>query len=240
MLRWLSAKLGGRYLSKTDIARLLKQLDSTDPLQSRSAKEALEKVCYPPRSQISVHVSTWRQYSTFVMRHQRWFRSSPLESALLDALDSGGVTARVFAIHALATNLEPKAFEKIVALLTDPSSEVRAAAAISLVIYHYARYPCPVEPLIALLSDPHQTPRQYAANTLGSIANPQARQPLVRMLDSRHWHDRQSALYALADICDESSLPIIRRHLRDPAKRVRKAAKAALAGYDRRRRATLA
>ena len=50
------------------------------------------------------------------------------------------------------------------------------------------------------------------------------------MLDSRSWHDRWCALYAVSsDICDEESLPLIRRHLRDPAKRVRKAAKAALA-----------
>ncbi|HEX2477143.1 MAG TPA: HEAT repeat domain-containing protein [Lacipirellulaceae bacterium] len=240
MLRGLLAKFGGRYISKPDIAQLLEQLDSSDPAEGKKSKEALERLCYPPRSAGGFTVWTWRQYSAFVQRHQRWFRSSPLVSALLDALDNKGVASRVFAIRALAANLEPKAFEKIVAALQDASSEVRAAAAISLLLYHYARYPCPVGPLIDLLSDPEETPRQYAANTLGSIADPLARQPLLRMLDSRSWRDRWCALHALGDICDEESLPLVRRHLFDPTKRVRKAAKAALAGYDRRRRTTLA
>ena len=138
--------------------RLLEQLDSIDPAESKKAEEEVEKFCYPPRSPGGFSIWSWREFSTIVQRHRRWFRSSPFVSALLDALDNRGVASRVFAIQVLAANLEPRAFEKIVVALKDPSGEVRAAAAISLLLYHYGKYRCPVEPLIDLLSDPEGTP----------------------------------------------------------------------------------
>ena len=237
MLRKLFHALNPWVRSQRTVSRLLEQLESSDQEISKAAQKSLESIFYPNPFAEGPRFLAWADYSAMVLRHHRRIRASSVAKPLLDVLASDRHAARLFAIRALAANQEPRALNAIVAALQDQSAEIRAAAAIQLMHYRDQRT---VGPLIALLMDAEEEPRQFAANTLGFIADPQATGPLLGLLESRHWRDRESALYALRDICGEAALPTIRRHLRDPAKRVRKAAKAALAGFDRRRRATLA
>jgi hypothetical protein len=223
--------------SQHRVSRLLKRLASSDPATSKNAEKSLDAIFYPNAFAGGQRVLSWGQYSSIVEYQNSQFRQSPLVIPLLSALVGANHNARLFAIRALAANKEPRALSQIVAALKDESSEIRAQAARSL---SYYRDLSTVEPLIELLADKDELPRHSAVHTLGFLRDARAKGPLLRLLESKHWHDRQCALYALVDICDEASLPVIRRHLRDPAKRVRKAAQAALAGYDRRRRATLA
>jgi HEAT repeat protein len=232
MIRKLMSALNPRRRSLRSVSRLLDELESNDSATSQRAKETLTSIYY---CQFGYQPSIWQwaEYWQFVRENRDWLRIAPVVRPLLAALEGNSKAARLFAIKALAANQVRTAIDGIVAALQDESGETRAAAASSLFHYRDRRT---VEPLIAALSDAELEPRIYAAGTLSFIADPRAKRPLEQMLESNHWQDRRAALYALIDFCDEYSLPAIHRCLKDPAKRVRKAAKSALAGYDRRRR----
>jgi HEAT repeat protein len=212
MFRALLNAFKSRAISQRNVSRLLERLASRNPATSKDAEKSLEAIFYPDVFAGRQRILTWGQYSFSVENHHSQIRRSPVVIPLLSALVGTNHSARLFAIRALAANQEPRALNHIVAALADESSEIRAEAARSLM--HY-RDPHTVGPLITALSDKQELPRQSAANTLGFLRDPRAASPLLQLIESQHWRDRQCALYALGDICDEASLPIIRRHLRD-------------------------
>jgi HEAT repeat protein len=85
-----------------------------------------------------------------------------------------------------------------------------------------------VKPLMAVLTDQDRNLRRAAAESLGSIADPQAVPPLLLALEDEHWSVRCAAATALGRIRSGKATPALLARLIDDDATVRRAAIAAL------------
>lgn len=224
---------------------LLTALASDDPTVHEPARAELDRLCYArwPRSfllgtEVGQHLDAQAQHLS----------GSVAVTCLMDALRDGhSARVRVYAANALRVAREQAAIPLLVDALNATEKEVRSAAARVLGSFHDARI---VEPLLVALSDVDSEVRSAAASSLGNIGEDRAVAALVQLLAGRNWRDRDAALHGLSMLLAPlygdkprpaapsapEALPLIREALRDPNRRVRKAAKAALASYDWHRR----
>jgi len=152
----------------------------------------------------------------------------PLADILLALSDDGVEAVQRQAVLALEKIDDPRAFERLLALLQSGSVNVRAAAARSL-----GRYRCPqtsstteisgraIAALEKALSDPSLTVVAEAVESMGSLGVPEAAPIVAGLL--RHPADpvRQAAARALEQVANVQTLDALASGLEDPVPSVR-------------------
>ena len=167
-------------------------------------------------------------------RHYGALRGSTVLDPLLNAARCGKPVSRAYALTALSLIGDSRARSLPLDALADPSPKVRLAATTCL---RFSSEPALASHLIPILNDLNAEVRQSAARTLGCIGSTDAVPPLISYFERGGPNDKAAALDALGQIADPRSLPLARSALEDAERKVRKAAKSALASYDMKRRA---
>ena len=121
----------------------------------------------------------------------------------------------------------------VVDALSDASPKVRVAATQGL---RFFREPSTVPVLVGALQDPALEVRCSAACSLGFIRSAEAVPPLIVFYERDNREFKVAGLHALGYICAPRSLPLARAALLDKVRKIRDAAKSAMAQYDFKRR----
>jgi HEAT repeat protein len=141
--------------------------------------------------------------------------------------------ARAYAATALGAIGDSRALPLLLNALSAASAVVRQGAIQGLKFF---REVSTVPAIVRLLDDPVLEVRQAAATTLGLIGSADAVPALMAFYERGDRESKVSALWAFAYIGDPRSLPLARAALLDKVRKVREAAKFALAQYDFKRR----
>jgi len=131
---------------------------------------------------------------------------------------------RAWAAEALGCIRDSRAIGCLVAALADEEYDTQRAAMVAL---RELGGPA-VDPLIGILQDGQSSVRESAAEVLGWIRNPRAREPLIRVLADGEPKVRCAALRALGSLGDPGLAERIGPALRDADSAVREHAAAAL------------
>lgn len=125
--------------------------------------------------------------------------------ALLDLTHSTDPDSRWWAVRALAASPYARAVD-LVPLLDDPSSEVRAAAALALCSHPHE---AAVETLVRTLADEDQLAAGLAANALVKIGKPATLNLIEVMHNPAPLSARILAVRALSEIRDHRAIPVL-------------------------------
>ena len=132
----------------------------------------------------------------------RLFSGDDANRLLLEVLQKDPRRSSTFAKSWRAVSVE-----SLLALLSDPSAELRASVVGALGTLGDRRS---VDPLIKCLSDPEETVRRAAATALGELGDLAALEPLIARLGDPVSHVRSSAALALRELGDPRAVePLI-------------------------------
>jgi HEAT repeat protein len=219
-------------LSKSKVSRLVARLSSRVEEEAKQAALMLDGLLYPnygPGPRLINAAESQR----ITDDHYGGLRGSNAVEPLLEALLKGTEFARVYAATVLGCIGDRRALPLLVDALSDASPAIRQAAIKGLWFF---REPSTVPALVQALQDSSSDVRCSAASALGFIGSPEAVPPLVAFYGRGDRESKVAALGALGYICDPRSLQLAREALRDRVRKVRDAAKFALAQYDFKRR----
>lgn len=221
--------------SRKQISRLVVRLNSPSQGVAKRAATDLDAMLYPQYAEArGVPVAMTLEQSLAVdERHFSQLRGSDTVLPLLETLKTGTDFARNYAAGALSSIGDKRAIPYLLDALSDPSPIVRSGAARS---FRWLNDPRAISQLVWLLADPDVEVVESAAIVLGIMRAAESVEPLIELTSHMDWRRRACAFEALGDILDPRALPLLRDALNDRHKRVRKAAKSALARFDLVRR----
>jgi HEAT repeat protein len=219
-------------LSKFRISRLVARLNSQVEAEAKQAASELDGLFYPNYGPGPREVAA-AEAQQITDNHFRAIRGSKAIEPLFKAMVEGAEFARAYAATVLGAIGDIRALPLVVDALADSSPKVRLAATQGL---RFFREPSTVPGLIRALQDPALEVRCSAACSLGLIRSAEAVPPLMEFYERGNRESKVAALHALGYICDPRSLPLARAALLDKVRKVRDAAKSALAQYDFKRR----
>lgn len=225
-------KREGVPLSRSKVSKLVAGLNSAVESEAKRVASFLDGLLYPNYGP-GPRIVTAAESQQIQEEHYRTVRGSAALDPLLDTTRDGTEFARASAATALGAIGERRALPLLVNALSDPSPTVRASATQGLGFF---RDPSTVPALIRALDDLDTEVSCSAASALGYIGRGEAVPPLMALYERSDWRSKVAALGALGWICDPRSLPLVRAALSERVRRVRDAAKSALAQYDFRRR----
>jgi HEAT repeat protein len=216
-------------IAQQTISSLVDQLNSDDIESAKGAGERLDRLLYPR----CPSVITGDQWVSISEAHYSSLRGSVTLEPLLRTLVEGSDYAREYAATVLGAIKEPRAISLLLTALDDPCPRVRESATKGLWFF---RDTSTVFPLVDRLQDSTSSVRHGAADALGFIGSSDAVPSLIKLYETGDREDMLAALYALGNIADPRALPLARKALNHPHKRVRNAAKSVLATHDFNRR----
>jgi hypothetical protein len=219
-------------LTRAKISWLVRQLNSDSETDAKRAASMLDQILYPNYGP-GPRVVSAAESQQIQDRHYGVLRGSIVLGPLLNAAHRGKPFARAYALTALGAIGDIRAQSLPIAALSNGSLAVRLAATNCL---RFWRQLSSTEHLIPLLNDPDNDVRQSAARTLGCVGSVDTVPALMSYFERGGPNDKAAALHALGQIADPRSLPLARDALVNADHKVRKAAKAALASYDMKRR----
>jgi HEAT repeat protein len=219
-------------LSKSKLAKLLAELSSANRNKAEEAALSLDHMLYAGFGPGPRLVSA-EEAESVMHAHQQMLRDSDVLEPLSDAVSKGGERTREYAATALGHLDDERAIPVLLQALIDPQPKVRRAGATSL---GFLRATNAVPMLLQVLDDVTPEPSQAAAMALGHIRSPDAVPRLMTFYERGNRDAKIAALDALGLIADARSLQLVRDALSDKDRKVRKAAKSALANYDLKRR----
>ena len=203
-----------------DAAGFFDRLGSPNESEAKSAERRLDECFYGSGDQDS----------------DAALRISPLFQLLVDTAKNDGANdaARGYALSRLGSLERPGARQILLDALQAKSARVRAAAAGAI---WFLSDPTTVAPLVEVLQkDDSYEVRSSVTRALGWIRSPEAVPALMTCFEKGDKRAKVDSLWALGSICDPRSLPLARAALSHRYRRLREAAKMALAGYDDVRR----
>ncbi|HSU53217.1 MAG TPA: HEAT repeat domain-containing protein [Candidatus Dormibacteraeota bacterium] len=217
---------------RTKLFLLVRQLNSTVESEAKHAASLLDRVLYP-RHGPGPRVISASESQRIDEQHYGTLRGSSIIKPLVQIAGRGTPFARAYALMALGAIKDARGVALGRQALGNDSPSVRTAAIKCLWFLRDA----PATPmLIPVLRDPEPLVRASAASALGSFGSPGVVPELIALFQRGDSGDKVAAVHALGDIRDPQSLPLIREALVAKDSKLRKAAKAALAGYDLARR----
>jgi len=219
-------------LSKSKVALLVAELSSSVESDSKRAASLLDGLLYPNYGP-GPRVVSAAESQRITDAHYCAIRGTPVLDPLLEAARRGTPLARAYAVSALGCVGDRRALPVVIDALSDTSPAVRLAATTSLM--HFQE-PSTVPLLIHALDDSNPEVCRSAAWVLGCFHSVEAVIPLMAYYERGDRDAKAAALRSLGDIGDPRSLPLARAALLDKVRKVRDAAKSALASYDLRRR----
>lgn len=209
--------------------RLVRNLNSSDQQAAERAAADLDDIIYPKMRGIY----TLEQSNVVSEQHFAPLRGSDALSPLVSALNRGTAYARSYAAQTLSLIGDRRCLPLLFHALNEPDSQIRSAAARALIYLPDLRA---LDSLVTLLGDSETEVVVNASRAIGRLRAVSAVEPLLDLSHSDDWERRACAIYALGNILDTKVLPRIRDALKDKHKRVREAAKSALATFDLARR----
>lgn len=219
-------------LSKSKISKLVAELNSKVDAKAKQAALLLDSLLYPNYGPGPRMVSA-AESQRIDVAHYGAIRGTPVMDPLLETARCGTPFARAFAVGVLGAIGDRRALPVVLDALSDTASAVRLKATTSLL--HFQELST-VPFLIRALDDLDPEVQRSAASTLGSLRAVEAVLPLMAFYERGDWKAKAEALVALGFIGDPRSLPLARAALLDKVRKVRDAAKSALANYDFNRR----
>lgn len=220
------------FRSKPDIAKLVASLSSKDESKARRAAAALDSLLYPNYGP-GPRVVTAPESNRILDAHYASVRRAEVLDPLLSAIHEGSEFARTYSATVLGHIGDLRAVPLLIAAASDPSQSVRQATARSL---GFLRDASAVSVLTRMLADSDPEVCRAAASALGHIRAPEVVPALLALFGGNDCESKVTALSALGCIGDPQSLPLIRSALLDKSRKVRHAAKSALAQFDFQRR----
>lgn len=219
-------------LANSKISKLVAELSSAVESDAKRAASLLDGLLYPNYGP-GPRVVSAAESQRIVDAHYGAIRGTPALDPLFDAARRGTPFARAYAVCVLGPIGDRRALPFVIDALSDASPTVRLSATRSLL--HF-REPSTVPVLIDALNDPNPEVCRSAALVLGCLHSVDAVSPLMALYERGDREARVAALHALGRIGDPRSLPLARSALFDKVRKVRDAAKSALAHYDLKRR----
>ena len=205
-------------LSKSKISKLVADLSSGVESEAKRAALMLDGLLYPNYGPGPRIVSA--------------AESQQITDAHYGSI-RGTIFARAYAVSTLGCIGDRRALPVVIDALSDASPMVRRSATTSLM--HFQE-PSTVPLLIRALEDSASEVCRSAASVLGCFHSADAVIPLMAYYERGDREAKVAALCALGHIGDPRSLPLARAALLDKVRKVRDAAKSALANYDFKRR----
>lgn len=207
-------------LDRQQIARLVAGLNATSNDEAKRAESELSALLFSfvrllPGSR---GIIGSEEYCSRRDAHFAEVHTSDAILPLIEAIRTGTDFARAIACRFLGLLKDPRATPLIIGALEDPSPNVRSNAAHGLAA---TKAPAAISPLLRCLDDADTEAACSAATTLGRMKATEATASLVLMAKHKDWRRRQYAYWALSDIGDSSTLPIVRSGLTDKHNRGR-------------------
>jgi HEAT repeat protein len=219
-------------LSKSKISKLVADLSSGVESEAKRAALMLDGLLYPNYGPGPRIVSA-AESQQITDAHYGSIRGTTALDPLLEAARRGTIFARAYAVSTLGCIGDRRALPVVIDALSDASPMVRRSATTSLM--HFQE-PSTVPLLIRALEDSASEVCRSAASVLGCFHSADAVIPLMAYYERGDREAKVAALCALGHIGDPRSLPLARAALLDKVRKVRDAAKSALANYDFKRR----
>jgi HEAT repeat protein len=219
-------------LFKSKFAKLVAELSSRVETKAKRAASSLDALLYPNYSP-GPRMVTAAENQQILNAHYAAIRCSEVLDPLLEATHRGTDFARTYAATVLGHIGDHRAVPSLIDALSDPSPPVRRATAKSL---GFLQAVSAVPMLVRALDDSDPELSRTAASALGHIRSREAVLPLMALYERGDRESKVAALLALGYIRDPRSLPLARAALLDRVRKVRDAAKSALAQYDYKRR----
>jgi HEAT repeat protein len=221
------------FSSGPNVAKLAARLSSSNAATAKEAASKIDQLIYPNYGSGPRIVTAAEDYRIRAKLYEK-IRSPEFIDPLLKVRATGTDFAREYACTALGAIGDDQVVPALIQSLADVSPRVRKAAACSLAFFHRTTEAIPE--LIRTLNDSAAEVTQAAAHTLGLLRAMDAVPALMNLFERGDAELKISAIGALGWIADPRSLPLIRSAQLDKNRKLKKAAKSALANYDFKRR----
>jgi HEAT repeat protein len=222
------------FSSGPNVAKLAARLSSSNAATAKEAASKIDQLIYPNYGSGPRMVTVGEDYRIRAQLYEK-IRTPEFIDPLLKALTTGTESAREYACTALGAIGDDQAVPTLIQSLADVSPNVRKAAACSLAFFHGTTGAIPE--LIRTLNDSAADVTQAAAHTLGLLRATDAVPALMNLFERDDLEIKIAAIGALGWIGDPRSLALVRSAQLDKNRKLKKAAKFALANYDLKRRA---